>query len=163
MTDCEQDSGAAAIEPSRLPVLAGGAARLPGAARAPGAAWLPGSARPAGLALRFDGASFHIVIGDESGATALTLGPYDDGEVVAIWRSLAAASGLPLLVSGPTGALEQPYRQLGRILLGPRSDPRRLAVLSGRRPRFLVRRKTARLPGRPLVYREREIASGRLS
>jgi hypothetical protein len=61
---------------------------------------------------------------------------------------------------GLDGDVSQPFQQIGRLQLGPVRIRRGKAVLSGRRPRFLVRRKTARLPRRPLVYREREIAGG---
>jgi hypothetical protein len=51
--------------------------------------------------------------------------------------------------------------QLGKLRLGRVQDRRRLAVLNRRRPRFLTRRKSGRLPTLPLVFREREIAKGR--
>jgi hypothetical protein len=47
--------------------------------------------------------------------------------------------------------------QLGQIRIR-----RRHGVLNGRRPRFLTRRKTGRLPVRPAVHREREIIAGGL-
>ncbi|WP_375458759.1 DUF6101 family protein [uncultured Enterovirga sp.] len=122
---------------------------------------IAGAARPAGLALKLDGDAFRISVADAAGACLVELGPYDEDEVVAVWRSLAASSGLPLLVPGVDGALDQAYPQMGRLVLGPRVDRRRLAVLSGRRPRFLVRRKPARLPRRPVIYREKEMAAGR--
>lgn len=130
---------------------------LPIAAGAPG---IPGAARPDGLALRFDEGRFRIEVCDASGATLLSLGPYDESEVVAAWRRLAADSGLPLMVVAPDGGVDRPYPQIGRIRLGLAVDRRRLAVLSGRRPRFLVRRKSARLPACPTIHAGREIATG---
>ena len=120
-----------------------------------------GAAAPAGLALAFADGVFRITITDAAGRPLGTLGPFAEDEVVAVWRRVAAASGLPLLVAGPDGSLEPAYPQVGRLRLGAERDTRRLAVLSGRRPRFLVRRKASRLPRRPLVHQESEIAAGR--
>jgi hypothetical protein len=69
---------------------------------------------------------------------------------------------LPLTIQGRDGELHQPVEQIGLVQVGPVRIRRGKAVLAGRRPRFLVRRKPARLPRRPLVYREREIAGGTL-
>jgi hypothetical protein len=104
--------------------------------------------------------TFAIAVVDRAGRTLLNLGPFGDEDAVAIWRSLSASSGLPMLMVGLDGHVSQPFQQIGRLQLGPVRIRRGKAVLSGRRPRFLVRRKTARLPRRPLVYREREIAGG---
>jgi hypothetical protein len=104
--------------------------------------------------------AFWITVVDGRGKALLDLGPFEDEDAVAIWRSLAASSGLPLVMADTDGALHLPFRQIGRLHLGPIRMRRRFAVLSGRRPRFLVKRKTARLPRRPLVYREREIVVG---
>ena len=125
-------------------------------------AFLPtviGAARPSGLALDFVEGVFVVEVHGE-GLAPIRLGPYDDEEVIAIWRRLAADSGLPLLLPGPDGVLQQPYPQLGRVLIGQRSERRRLAVLSGRRPRFLAKRRTTAMPRRPRIHREVEIASG---
>jgi hypothetical protein len=125
----------------------------------------PGAVAPAALVLRAanpesDGDSFRIAVADREGRVLLDLGTFDDEDAVAIWRSLAASSGLPLMMVGLDGQVHQPVPQIGRIQLGAVRIRRGKGVLSGRRPRFLVRRKTARLPRRPLVYREREIAGG---
>lgn len=114
-----------------------------------------------GLVLKFDGRAFRIEIVDADGVTFLSLGPFAEEDVVATWRSIAASSGLLLLASGPDGRLDPIYPQLGRVVMGERRDGRRLAVLAGRRPRFLVKRKPARLPRRPRVHRERELVAGR--
>lgn len=118
---------------------------------------------PGALVLRAADAesdTFLITVVDRAGKTLLNLGPFGDEDAVAIWRSLSASSGLPLLMVGLDGHVSQPFQQIGPLQLGPVRIRRGKAVLSGRRPRFLVRRKTARLPRRPLVYREREIAGG---
>ncbi len=122
---------------------------------------LSGVVQPAGLALTFADGNFTVRVTDTDGEALVVLGPYPEEEIVAVWRSLAAKSGLPLLLAGPDGTLQQLYRHLGRLRLGDAIGRSRLEVLSGRRPRFLVRRKSARMPLRPLVYREREIATGR--
>ena len=112
----------------------------------------------AGVSLSYDRGLFRVDVVDESGATFLSLGPYAEEEVMSVWRSLSAASGLPLLATGPRGGLTELYPQLGRLVLGAKPDPRRLAVLSGRRPRFLARRKAGKLSARPVIYREPELA-----
>ncbi len=115
--------------------------------------------RPSGLALRLSSPDpeddrFEIAIVDQAGVVAQTLGPYPDEDVVAVWRSIAAASGLPLMVQMPDGRLDTPYPQLGPLRLGATHPRRRHGLLNHRRPRFLTRRKPAALPVRPLVYRE---------
>lgn len=122
---------------------------------------VPGCGRPAGLGLTLEGDAFKVIVTDAAGAALLELGPFGEDEVVATWRSLSGASGLPLLVAREDGRWHEAYPQIGRLLVGQRIERRRLAVLSGRRPRFLVRRKPARLPGRPVIHREKEIATGR--
>lgn len=131
------------------------------AAAMPDGPMMQAAPRLTGLAVAFDGAAFRVEAIDASGRGQVSLGPYQDEEVVAVWRSLAAASGLPLMVAAPDGTYSQPYPQLGRIVLGASPEMRRTVVLSGRRPRFLVRRKPARLANQPLVYREKEIFRGR--
>jgi hypothetical protein len=105
-------------------------------------------------------ADLRIVIIDAVGRSVLSLGPFPEEDVIAIWRSMAAASGLTPMMRAWNGKTEPLACQLGRLRLGRVADRRRLGVLNRRRPRFLARRKSARLPVRPLVYREREIAGG---
>jgi hypothetical protein len=95
-------------------------------------------ARPAGIALRLDERAqdddaFELALVDERGGTLMVLGRFGDDEV-----------------------LQHPYPQVGRVQLGRIRIRRRHGL--GRRPRFLVRRKTARLPRRPTIHREREIS-----
>lgn len=116
----------------------------------------------AGIALRLggpevDGDSFEIAAIGPDGAMLMSLGRYAEEEVVAEWRRLGAASGLPLMIERTDGTLATPYPQVGRVLVGAIRIRRRHGLLNGRRPRFLTRRKTGRLPLRPAVHREREI------
>ena len=118
-------------------------------------------ARAAAIALRLDSAgrddTFELAILGEDASTLLRLGPFPEDVVVAVWRALGAASGLPLMIEPVNGRVRPLYPQVGPLLLGPVRIRRRHGLLNGRRPRFLVRRKTARLPPRPLVHREREM------
>ena len=118
-------------------------------------------ARPAGVALRLDERAqeddaFELALVEEHGGTLMVLGRFGDDEVVAAWRKVGAATGLPLITQSEDGALQHPYPQVGRVQLGRIRIRRRHGL--GRRPRFLVRRKTARLPRRPTIHREREIS-----
>ena len=117
-------------------------------------------ARPAGVALRLDeGAGgdedFELALLDDLGGTLMVLGRFGQDEVVAVWRELGAATGFPLITQSEDGGVQRPYPQVGRVQLGRIRIRRRHGLR--RRPRFLTRRKTARMPRRPLVYREREI------
>ena len=126
-------------------------------------ATIPGAgARAAGVAMRLaDGVAapgaFELVLTDEDGRRLLQLGTYSDEDVVAVWRTLGASSGLPLVIEDAEGVVHQPFPQVGRVQLGQSRMRRRHGSLSGRRPRFLTRRKTGRLPIRPAIHREREI------
>lgn len=121
------------------------------------------SARLAGVVLDLarDVDDLRIVIVDRDGEPAYSFGPFAEEDVIAVWRSLAGATGLTPMMRAWNGRTEPLACQLGRLRLGQAQDRRRLGVLSRRRPRFLVRRKSARLPPRPLIFREREIAGGR--
>jgi hypothetical protein len=115
-------------------------------------------AAPRGLALRLKGDeadTFEIALLGETGAPLMVLGPFPEDDAIAIWRSLGASSGLPLMIQDPEGGLQNPYPQIGPLQLGPIRIRRGHGLLSGRRPRFLVRRKTGALPRRPRVHRGR--------
>ncbi len=163
MTGITQKSGVAPPpegDSGPPPLMAGHAIRGPDCVLGPRA-----GRRAAGLALRLAEPAgeedwFEVAIVDEAGAVAQALGPYPDEEVVAVWRALAGASGLPLLVQDPEGRLSAPYPQLGPLKLGATRMRRRVGALTGRRPRFLARRKCARLPVRPLVFREGSLSEG---
>ena len=128
-----------------------------------GAVTMPGArtANAAGLALKVDPNTdgFLIEVVDRDSAMLVRLGPFDQDDIVAVWRSLGASSGLPLMVERPDGGLDAPYAQVGPLPLGAVRTRRRHGLLSGRRPRFLVRRRTGRLPPRPRVFRGDELFS----
>jgi hypothetical protein len=127
---------------------------------------------PAGVALTFATEAaescgedrFALLIVDAGGATLMRLGPFSEDDVVAVWRDCAAKSTLPRMIVREDGTLATVSRQLGPVALGTTRTRRRHGSLNGRRPRFLVRRKTGRLPVRPQIFRgEREIMGGALS
>lgn len=120
-----------------------------------------GVVRARGLLLTQEGDEYRIVLIDDRAEASVALGPYAEHDLLGAWRALAAASGLPCFVLGPDGALMgvDPPAAPGPSTR-PAYDRNRLVVLSGRRPRFLVRRKAGRLPVRPLVFREPELAAG---
>lgn len=124
------------------------------------------AAAPAGIALAFANADaeacgedrFALLIVDGDGEVLARLGPFCEDEIVATWRDCAAKSGLPRMILRDDGSLAPVSHQLGRVAVGKTRQRRRHGLLNGRRPRFLVRRKTARLPARPQIYRgEKEI------
>lgn len=120
-------------------------------------------ARPAGVALSRIGETdrFGLAVVDAAGNSLLPLGPFPEEDVVALWRGLGASSGLALLIETADGSREAAYEQIGPVQLGAIRIRRRHGLLNGRRPRFLVRRKTGRVPVRPQVFREREMFEGR--
>jgi hypothetical protein len=130
---------------------------LDGAVTMPGA----GTANAAGLALKVDPNTdgFLVEVVDRDGTMLVRLGPFDQDDIVAVWRALGASSGLPLMVERPDGSLDAPYAQVGPLPLGAVRIRRRHGLLNGRRPRFLVRRRTGRLPPRPRVFRGDELFS----
>ncbi|KMO19014.1 hypothetical protein SQ03_08995 [Methylobacterium platani JCM 14648] len=138
--------GPVQAEPSALPIVG----------------TLPGASAAGSLALCLDGDAsdaagedrFAVMMLDRSGDPLMRLGIYGDDEVVAVWRRLGAETGLPLVVIQEDGAVAPMGQQLGRLKLGTVRIRRRHGLLNHRRPRFLTRRKTARLPLRPLVYRD---------
>lgn len=111
-----------------------------------------------GIALRLAGGA---IADDERFQLALTAGDgrsvtvavLDQDDAIAVWRDAGRVSGLPLLLETSDGAITEPYPQVGRVALGAIRIRRRHALLAGRRPRFLTRRKTGRLPERPVVIR----------
>ena len=118
-------------------------------------------AAAAGLALRLDPLTdgFLVDVVDAANVMLVRLGPFDEDEIVAAWRALGAASGLPLLVERVDGGLDAPFSQVGPVALGPIRIRRRHGLLNNRRPRFLVRRKTGRFPPRPRVFSGDELFS----
>lgn len=108
-----------------------------------------------GVALRLaggeDGAErFELALTAGDGRS-ITVAVVDQDNGVAVWRDCGRTSGLPLLFETADGVVSEPYPQLGRLALGPIRLRRRHALLNGRRPRFLARRKTGRLADRPVI------------
>lgn len=114
-------------------------------------------AEASGLALQVEEERFSLVVLGREGQSLLRLGTFAEEDVIAAWRALGQASGLPLRVQTEAGDLLASIPQIGRVVLGAAPTSRRHRLLSGRRPRFLVRRKTGRFPRRPRVHREPEI------
>ncbi len=78
-------------------------------------------------------------------------------EVVADWRAWAKVLGLPMLLVESDGSWRAIESRIGQVVVG-RTRPRRArSVMNGRRPRFLARRKTGRLPVEPVMVAGHEI------
>jgi hypothetical protein len=82
---------------------------------------------------------------------AIQVATIDEDDAVAAWRSLSLSSGLPMLVEAVDGRIEAPFPQLGRVALGQNRMRRSYNMMRNRRPRFLVRRKMARLANVPIT------------
>lgn len=116
---------------------------------------LRGGAGWRGVAMRLagsspDGERFELALTAGDGRS-ITVAVADQDDAVAMWRDCGRASGLPLLLETGDGVVSEPFPQIGRLALGPIRIRRRHSFLNGRRPRFLVRRKTGRLAERPVV------------
>lgn len=117
-----------------------------------------------GVALRLVGGAagdderFELALTAGDGRS-VTVAVLSQDDAVAVWRDFGRVSGLPLLLETADGAISEPYPQFGRLALGPIRIRRRHAFLAGRRPRFLSRRRTGRLPERPVIV-QGEIFSG---
>jgi hypothetical protein len=74
-------------------------------------------------------------------------------DVIAEWQAWAERLSLPLMLENADGVLEVAFPQLGALRIGTPRPRRRKAILAGRRPRFLTRRKTGTTPQRPKVLR----------
>ncbi|MFN8831608.1 MAG: DUF6101 family protein [Labrys sp. (in: a-proteobacteria)] len=81
----------------------------------------------------------------------------DDRDVTAEWVYWSNRFALPMLMIDRDGRLIQPYGQLGALTVGKTAPRRKGSILSGRRPRFLVRRRPGTPAETPVVHREREI------
>ncbi len=108
-----------------------------------------------GCALRLadpdgEGERFELALTAGDGRS-ITIASVHQEDAVALWRDCGRTSGLPLLLETADGATIEPFPQIGRLALGPVRIRRRYGFLSGRRPRFLTRRKTGRLGERPVM------------
>ena len=125
-----------------------------------------GARRAAGIALAYAAEDaeitgsdrFTLILVDAEGGELQRLGSFDEDDVVAVWRNIAARAGLVRMIVREDGVLVPVTQQIGRLILGQVRIRRRHAGLGRRRPRFLARRKTGRLPARPQIHRgENEI------
>lgn len=100
-----------------------------------------------------------VVLSHTSAAQELVLFEADNDEnVIAEWRLWGSALCLPLLMEGLDGRTIAAEERLGEVEVSRPRPRRRHALLSGRRPRFLTRRRTGKLPLVPFVHQgEREI------
>lgn len=98
--------------------------------------------------------AFNLILVDAGGEEVQRLGSFHEDDVVALWRDIAARAGLVRMIVREDGVLAPVTQQLGRVMLGRVRIRRRHAGLGSRRPRFLVRRKTGRLPARPQIFRD---------
>ncbi|GJD35890.1 DUF6101 family protein [Methylobacterium aerolatum] len=122
---------------------------------------LAGASPIAGVALCFaddaadlvDEDRFLLLLVDPAGATLQSLGPFAEEDVVAVWRDLSIKAGLTRMIVREDGSVTPVSQQIGRLMLGRTRFRRRHAGLGSRRPRFLTRRKTGRLPPRPQIFR----------
>jgi hypothetical protein len=78
----------------------------------------------------------------------------DDENVIAEWRLWGTTLGLPLLMEGLDGRTIAAETKLGEVDVARPRARRRHSYLSGRRPRFLMRRRTGKLPLVPFVHRD---------
>lgn len=74
-------------------------------------------------------------------------------DVIAEWQAFAERLLLPLMFEDAVGVRTVAFPQLGALRIGKPRPRRRKAILSGRRPRFLTRRKAGIVPQRPKVLR----------
>lgn len=116
---------------------------------------LRGAAGWRGVALRLANATaddqiFQLALTAGDGRS-ITVATVDQDDAVALWRDCGRASGMPLLLETTDGEISEPFPQIGPLALGPIRVRRRHSFLNGRRPRFLVRRKTGKLAERPVV------------
>ena len=85
----------------------------------------------------------------------------DDSEIQADWRLWARYLGLPTLVEREGGRAEPEAAHMGAVALAHTLARRRGKTITGRRPRFLARRKTGRTdPDRASLAGAREIFPG---
>lgn len=116
--------------------------------------------KPASVALRLEGEHGAVALLDAEDRAIFRVGLYPEEEVIAVWQAVGLATGLPLVVQTEDGSVVAFFPQIGRVRLGIPGQRRRQALLAGRRPRFLTRRKTGRFPRRPRVHREPELVTG---
>jgi Family of unknown function (DUF6101) len=112
--------------------------------------------------LRDDGFHYEIRLAHRDPDLCVTLQESsDDSEIQAEWRLWAKFLGLPTLVEREEGRAEPEGARLGEIAIADARARRHGKTITGRRPRFLMRRKTGRPdPDRPSLAGAREIFPG---
>lgn len=156
MASVTQVVGEACAEQGLLDdTIATKAAPKPAIERIAGTRILRGSEGWRGIALRLANGStsetcFELALTAGDGRS-ISIAVIDEEDAVALWRDCGKASKMPLLLETGDGALSEPYPMLGPLQLGAIRIRRRHALLAGRRPRFLARRKTTRLADNPVV------------
>ncbi|WP_342359160.1 DUF6101 family protein [Terrarubrum flagellatum] len=84
---------------------------------------------------------------------SVVLSVQGDADVVAEWRAASRSFGLPMIVQRPDAGVIALEAMIGPLLLGKAHSGRRMRALTrSRRPRFLMRRQTTRLPLAPIVH-----------
>ncbi len=103
------------------------------------------------LATTPDASRLSLMRGDGS---EIVLETVPESDVIAAWREASRDFGLPMIVEGGDGRVIALEAMLGAVTRGVVHPGRRIKALTReRRPRFLSRRKTARLPLQPMIYR----------
>jgi Family of unknown function (DUF6101) len=130
-------------------------AAAPAIERIAGTRILRGGAGWRGIALRLANGSrsetcFELALTAGDGRS-ISIATIDEEDAVALWRDCGKASQLPLILETGDGVQSEPYPMLGPLQLGAIRIRRRHALLAGRRPRFLARRKTTRLADNPVM------------
>ncbi|MGL4729928.1 MAG: DUF6101 family protein [Bosea sp. (in: a-proteobacteria)] len=101
-----------------------------------------------GSLLQSDLMELALVMADGRSVRIATI---DSDEAVAVWRGASHATGLPMMIETADGAVQAPFPQIGRLALGPIRIRRSHGATASRRPRFLRRRKTAKLADLPKI------------
>ncbi len=80
-------------------------------------------------------------------------------EIVVEWQSWSRVLGLPLLIAESDGTLHELFARMGAVRIeAPTWRRRRRSAVARRRPSIRLRRRAAKLPPAPAMYRgEREI------
>ncbi|MGL4324546.1 MAG: DUF6101 family protein [Beijerinckiaceae bacterium] len=86
-----------------------------------------------------------------SSGRSLVIGVHTEDTLIAAWRQASETYGLPMLAREDDGLFQPIIPMFGAVQIGSDRRRRRVAALTSRRPRFLVRRKTASMPQRPAI------------
>jgi hypothetical protein len=137
-----------APKPTHLIDLSGSLVRIEGARLLRAGPW-----KAAGLRLKGESDSLFELFLSAGDGREVVIATIEEDEAIAAWRSLGRVTGLPLIMQAPTGAVVEPYPQIGRVALGASRIRRQYGFLRQRRPRFLVKRKRGQitLGGEPIA------------